>query len=446
MNTNYKTSRYTFTLESNNKYYLYNSLSNVLIEVDKELFNIVTRSKEKCETISSISDISILESLQKDKIITKNDEDDFLLYKSIIQGYRNDRRKLMITIAPTMDCCFNCHYCFERTKRPSYMSVDVMHGIAKFLATFNEAKSVSITWFGGEPLMAVPEMEKLYTTLKRKLKGLPFYSSIITTGFHLNEENIKVLQKIKVSNMQITLDGLKDTHNKIKFTNGCDDVFSVVMNNIDKLCDIAPDITVFIRVNITKSNMNEFNALQEYICERFGNKVAVQPAFVLNRNNDDTTVENNLISCKNHSQCILDLSKSDRVSSHAVYPDYSFSECAIRNPYSFSFDPDGYVYKCWEHIGDTKYAVGKVNKKGEFAVSNVMLMNRQLYGADPLEDLNCRKCSTLPICGGGCPIQRIENTFENGNNVCCSYYKGHIQEFVLEFIRRKEAATGMAEL
>lgn len=200
--------------------------------------------------------------MQKDKIITKNDEDDFLLYKSIIQGYRNDRRKLLITIAPTMDCCFNCHYCFEKTKRPSYMSEDVMRGIVKFLATFSGVKSVGITWFGGEPLMAVPEMGKLYTILKRKLKGLPFSSSIITTGFHLDEENIKVLQKIKVSNMQITIDGLKDTHNKIKFTNGCNDAFSVVMNNIDKLCDIAPDITVFIRVNITKSNMNEFNALQ----------------------------------------------------------------------------------------------------------------------------------------------------------------------------------------
>ena len=77
MSTNYKTSRYTFTLESNDKYYLYNSLSNVLIEVDKELFDIVSRSKEQCETISSISDTSILESLRKDKIITNNDEDDF---------------------------------------------------------------------------------------------------------------------------------------------------------------------------------------------------------------------------------------------------------------------------------------------------------------------------------------------------------------------------------
>lgn len=153
-----------------------------------------------------------------------------------------------------------------------------------------------------------------------------------------------------------------------------------------------------------------------------------------------------IISYKNYSQCILNLSKSDRVSSYAVYPDYSISECAIRNPYSFSFDPDGYVYKCWEHISDTKYAVGKVDKEGEFMASNVLLMNRQLYGADPLEDSNCRKCSILPICGGGCPIQRIENLFDNGKNVSCSYYKGHVQEFVLEFIRRKEAVTGVVKL
>lgn len=443
MKYDYKVSRYTFTVENDNKFYLYNSLSNVLLEVDKELFDIITQNKESGKIINAIA-IPITESLYNAKILTRNDEDDFLLYKAIIQGYRSDNRRLLLTFAPTMDCCFNCHYCFEKTKSPSYMSEETMCGITKFLGKFNDAKSVDITWFGGEPLMAVPEMGRLYRKLRRKLKNIPFRSSIITTGFHLNEENIRALQRMKVTNMQITLDGLKDTHNKVKFTEGCDDVFSMVMSNIEKLCNIAPNIFVVIRVNITKTNINEFESLQKLVCTRFNNHVAIEPAFVINRNNN-SNVENNLISYREQSQCILNFSQSDLVASSSVFPNTSINECAIRNPYSFSFDSEGYAYKCWEYIGNKKYAIGKVDKKGELNISNVVLLNRQLYGADQLEDAKCRTCPFLPICGGGCPIQRIENKFDNANNVCCTYYKGHLKEFIIEYIRKKEQLNSMLQ-
>ena len=68
---------------------------------------------------------------------------------------------------------------------------------------------------------------------------------------------------------------------------------------------------------------------------------------------------------------------------------------------------------------------------------NIQNLNRQLYGADPLSDPVCMKCAYLPICCGGCPIQRIQNEFENGKNICCTYYKNHIKEFMLEHIRKK---------
>lgn len=44
MKYDYKVSRYTFTVENDNKFYLYNSLSNVLLEVDKELFHTTTNT------------------------------------------------------------------------------------------------------------------------------------------------------------------------------------------------------------------------------------------------------------------------------------------------------------------------------------------------------------------------------------------------------------------
>ena len=124
-------------------------------------------------------------------------------------------------------------------------------------------------------------------------------------------------------------------------------------------------------------------------------------------------------------------------STYIRYPGKFFQECAVRNNIAISFDAKGNAYKCWEVIGNEKYSIGKVNKEGYLENVDVTNLNRQLFGADPLFDEKCSRCKYLPLCCGGCPIQRIQNEFENGKNICCTYYKNHIKEFMIEHIRRK---------
>ena len=151
------------------------------------------------------------------------------------------------------------------------------------------------------------------------------------------------------------------------------------------------------------------------ILQRYtGKNLAIAPAFVMDRDNCGRSKSPELFSAAEYPNYILNLAKQGIDSPQIRYPDFHFYECAIRNPLSLSFDPEGYLYKCWEHIGNTKYSIGQINKKGVIENVDWTLLNRQMYGADPLEDPNCRKCPYLPICCGGCPIQRIENKFENG--------------------------------
>ena len=321
------------------------------------------------------------------------------------------------------------------------MGEDVMRGIARYIDAMKQANYIGVTWFGGEPLMAVDEMERLYRKIRRVLKGRRYDSNIITTGYHLNEENIRALQRIKVTEMQITLDGLKETHNSVKFTEGCDDVFSVVLENIDRTCCIAPEIHIVVRTNLTKSSAHEYQELYHMMMTRFkGKNFAIAPAFVLDRSNCGRTHDKDLFTSEEYPDYIIGLAKSGIDSPQVRYPKNYFTECAIRNPQSLAFDPEGNVYKCWEHIGDEQYSIGRINKKGAIENVNVTLLNRQLYGADPLDDPQCRECPYLPVCHGGCPINRIENEFQQGENDCCTYYKGHMEEFILHHIRMKELA------
>lgn len=435
-----KVSRYTFFVEHDNRKFLYNALSNALNEVDEELFNCMKALKVNHTREKITLDDDLVSTLLKNRFLTENDEDDFLIIKSVIQSIRSEKHGLILTIAPTMDCCFDCHYCFERTKSPVYMSENTMRGIAKFVSSLEGIRVTKITWFGGEPLMAVPQMEKLYRKLKRGLKDVPFQSNIITSGFHLDEPNIRALQRMKVSQMQITLDGMKESHNKIKFTPGCDDAFSKVLDNIDLASTIAPEIHIVIRANLTKTNAHEYEALQNLIYDRYkGRNVAVAPAFVMDRDESGKADRGNLFSHSEYPTYILGLSNSGIDSPQVRYPARHITECAIRNPLSLSFGPDGAVYKCWEHIGNPEFVVGKLEKDGSILITDTTLLNRQMYGADPLEDERCRECPYLPLCHGGCPIQRVQNKFYGAHNNHCTYYKGHIHEFIAEHIRKKEA-------
>ncbi len=429
---------YTFPISNNGQMYIYNTLSNSLLEVDEALYNYIKKHKDDNTPLDEKIDKETVSTLKESLFITENSYDDFLIYKSLITALRSKDHSVHLTITPTMDCCFNCHYCFEKSKRPSYMTEKTMQGITKLMGSIDTMKHLHITWFGGEPLMAIPEMERLYGKLRRKLKDIEFSSNIITTGFHLDEKNIRALQRLKISQMQITLDGLKETHNKIKFTEGCDDVFSHILNNLDVTTEIAPEIRILIRVNLTKSNAYEYQELQQMILARYaGKNLYIMPAFVMDRNNCGRSKDPNVFSAKEYPQYILALGKKGINPPQLGYPEMNFLECAIRNPYSLAFDSDGNFFKCWEHIGNTKYSLGKINKNGVVENVNRTLLNRQMYGADPLENKNCRKCPYLPICCGGCPIQRIENEFEGGKNICCTYYKGYMEKFILEHIRKK---------
>ena len=121
------------------------------------------------------------------------------------------------------------------------------------------------------------------------------------------------------------------------------------------------------------------------------------------------------------------------------YPQRFIAECAIRDLRAISFDPEGYAYKCWEVIGDTRYAIGKLAKDGSLKEPNHVALNRQLYGADPAENKKCAACSYLPLCNGGCPIQRIQNEFENYRNDVCTPMKGFLPEFLAAHIALKKA-------
>ena len=443
-----KISKYTFMFDENGQeYYVYNTLSNALMEIDKESYSLLFESRNTQKLSTADFDEDLWEALCINNIISDNDTDDYLKYKASITNIRKQRTGMHLTHAPTMDCCFRCHYCFEKYKEKKYMTPEIMDQIIKYVTSYPELKNIKITWFGGEPLMAVPQIEEFYDKF-RDIWQEPFISNIITTGYHIDKESIRVMQKVGISSVQITLDGMKETHNKVKHLPSGEDVFERILSNIELLNDSAPEINITIRVNLTLENKEEYIPLHKLCLTRFYGRsnITISPAFVLDRGTGDICRSNNNIFFGHieRSKFILNLAKNGINSVFVRYPEPFFNECAIRNEMAIAFDPEGYAYKCWEVIGNKEYAIGKLNDDGILTDINQTILNRQLYGADTFDDPICSQCKYLPICNGGCPIQRIENKFEGGHNDCCSHYKGFMPDFLKIHIARKKAQEAAA--
>ena len=148
----------------------------------------------------------------------------------------------MLTIAPTMNCNFGCHYCFEEHQR-GWMPIRVREASVAFLRfLMGEEKPrspdpLSITWFGGEPLMALPIVRDLtarYVAMVEEGWFSGIQATVITNGYSLTPRASNELAALHVDHLQITLDGPERIHDARRFLKkGRQPTFRRIMKNIE---------------------------------------------------------------------------------------------------------------------------------------------------------------------------------------------------------------------
>ena len=107
-----------------------------------------------------------------------------------------------------------------------------------------------IGFFGGEPFL--PENRGLVEYILRKAPNANFYA--ITNGFYL-ENYMDLLQSVRFSNIQITLDGTENNHNKTRFEIKGQPTYDKILSGIQKC--LSADIPVTIRMNLSSENFED---------------------------------------------------------------------------------------------------------------------------------------------------------------------------------------------
>ena len=236
-------------------------------------------------------------------------------------------------------------------------------------------------------------------------------NEIITNGFLFTHEAIKVLVDIGVTGVQITLDGLKDIHDRRRPQVNGQGSFDKIIENLDAYFagEYRDYFIIAIRVNIDKQNRENYLQMHKWLNERYrSSRLIVYPGWI---HLDDLNPLKAMCFGRNEATDLcLDLFKKYGIISEKFFPDDINMECLVRNPYSMIVGWQGEIYKCFEELGDKELIVGNINNKHVW--NNYELLSKYSVGIDHYQDSKCRQCSYLPICRGGCPKRRLENKYE----------------------------------
>lgn len=148
----------------------------------------------------------------------------------------------------TEDCPLMCTYCFEHHKKNKMSHEVIERGLVYFFdnAMLQNKNEVSVTVFGGEPLLEPDSIRYLFQRglELQKAYNIEFKAGIITNGYIMNEKVKQLLLDYKDKiNMgcQISVDGNKYAHDLCRITKQGHGSFDVIAKNMEVFKDIFKD-------------------------------------------------------------------------------------------------------------------------------------------------------------------------------------------------------------
>lgn len=435
-----KKSRYNLILKTKDSHYLaFNSTSCALAEVDPDfletLENIETIDYAKLDAPKK----QLIDTMQAGNYIVNDEIDELkiLKYRHLVGKY--DFASLGLVIALTLGCNFDCPYCYENPQK-GLITPEAIQGIIEMVTqAAQKRKDIEITWYGGEPLLA----KEIIYDLSAKLiqicneNGSRYSAFMVTNGYLLTDEVIAKLKSAQVSGVQVTIDGPPEIHNRRRRLKGSNvGTFDTILNNVVKLKEQQFNLTV--RINIDKTNVDELNQLFDIFEANNLNDLFISFGRVTANTEACSAVAESCFDIEEFAQYDLKYQQllHDRGFKIEGYPDYPAilaNYCCADSQSEFVIDPEGYMYKCWNDVGNATRAVGNVIT-AKSADAKMVMQNLEYLFWTPFEYEQCVQCNLLPICMGGCPY----NGQRNGQPDCEKWKYNLEKTLVLTYERKKE--------
>jgi uncharacterized protein len=375
--------------------------------------------------LKSVDD-DLLEVLKNDLILVEDEKNEVDLILEENKNYIDNSKHLYFSVQPTANCPLGCGYCGQ-LHSPKKMSLQVQDLLVQRMKSKLLAKnyeSLSISWFGGEPISGFSVIETLAPRIIDLAEefGLTYSAKIVTNGMLLNPEIIqKLSQDFKVLDFEITLDGMKEYHDNRRHTKAKGETFDIIYSNIILLSK-NPSIRITIRCNVDQTNHKGVSPLiQKLRQDNLHERVSFYVAPIHSWGNDahKISAEKNQFS-EWEIEWLLELKELGFNVSYL--PHRKKSVCFAVQSDNELISPDGEIYGCsevslvpfYEKNGENIHKLGHVSDKEHSYDSNKNVFN-SFYDKNHLKRFNCISCELLPVCGGSCPKE-----WEEGRIPCPS--------------------------
>ena len=391
---------YLFRSQKYQCFLFYSSLSDSIIKLSDNLGMLIRSSIERGVVPSDLLSEEIIGVFKSKRFIVSSNE--LELQKIILANLRRrfDSSSQTITIAPTLECNFACPYCYEQmASQKGAMEENVEKALISYVEKQSQPSKLNVIWYGGEPTIAIPTVERL----TKKLKGLvkSYSAFMVTNGYLLDKLAGRLRDQLSITGLQVTLDGLQDSHDKTRILKHSKaSTFSTIIKNINLTLEKDPFVNISIRMNITRDNAREFLNLRDFLVSEFGKRVSIYPAFV--HDYGCAGIKENLYTtARDKVDLFYDFLEQGGFYAKELYPTRCNNGCMMQVANSFVVAPDGSLYKCWHHIGKKGFSVGNLlnecNNEAEYE-RRILYMTHN----DSLFSKDCHSCFLFPSCSGGC--------------------------------------------
>lgn len=392
-----KTSRYNYITNKTDFSYWYNGVNHSFFKLPVTLGKKIQNMINSSESISQLPS-PIYQKLLDNGFIITDDTDELALIREKNEKKINEKN-YWLTILPTLNCNFKCWYCIQ-DHIATKMSEDTIDSIKKhllYMMDVEKVESIRVDWFGGEPFMFFNQVIRPICEFAKKecaKRNIPYFSSATTNGYYLSSSIIEELKELDFKHFQITLDGCKEEHDKVKYQKNCVSAFVHALTNINLLITNISDIEIILRINYTDNNLNlklvdEVNSI---IVPENRKNICVMPQKVWQEN-----------SKKERYSRVRELTSLFRSFGYNVFRSgmrLDFIPCYTSQKYYNTINYNGDVIKCTAcNVLYEDKVHGKIAENGSIIWDKEYTRK---FETKTFENKKCLNCNYLPICMGTC--------------------------------------------
>jgi len=395
---------------------------------------------------------------------------------------REDTSQMHVTVLTTLQCNFACDYCMQgdhgdHNRFAHKMSLDTARGVVRWVEQQLDAvrpEKLHLTFFGGEPLLNLPVMYLIAEQCHAlcEARGIPQSIGITTNGLLLTPEIVDRLIPFGLRGVKVTLDGDRDTHNRMRPLRGGQGTFDRIVENVAR---VAGKVRVTIGGNFDESSVESYPALLDFLQQQeFADKLAkvdfkpiirLDPA-ALSAPAPARFLANGVIplmlvgdsskplsgacmtgagaggglrslggspcdSCHVLDEKMHVLREETRRRGFPTSDGVHMGPCEIHRRHAYTIGIDGSLYACPGFASEPAEAIGDIwsTPSASFPAYD------RFARLSPLKE-ECGDCSFIPVCGGGCSVA---GRHERGDLYAASCHKGAMEAALVTLAQRAAA-------